>query len=289
MQGTGRLAAAIKASRLLSGGLFLLAMLVAAPAGAAPPTTATLTATYVISIGGLTVGRADVKSRFNDKGYAAAINGSTWGISRIVSDARAVLAGSGRIIGDTIVPASYNLETAESGFETHVRMAMRGGSVVSVQSDPQLLDAPDRVPLTPSSKQNVVDPVGAFVVALDHPGDMNGERICDRTVRVFDGWVRFDIRLAYKETKQVSSGGDSYNGDVIVCSARYVPVAGHRTSRESVQYMADNQRLEVWLAPVAGTNLMVPYYFLIGTQVGDLTIHARSFVVTGADQQASGE
>ncbi|MEJ0013891.1 MAG: hypothetical protein WDM94_15035 [Bauldia sp.] len=49
----------------------------------------TLQATYMIAISGINIGRADVKARFTDKGYAAAIAGSTYGVSRFVSDARA--------------------------------------------------------------------------------------------------------------------------------------------------------------------------------------------------------
>ncbi len=249
----------------------------------------TLDATYIIAISGLTIGRADVKSRFTDRGYAAAISGSTYGVSRIVSDARATLAGAGRVVGDNIVPASYNLATSESGFETSVSMTMRGGSIVGLQAIPSLPEASDRVPLTPASKQNVVDPVGAFVVALDHSGTPNPDAACNRTVKVFDGWKRFDIRLSYKETQKVDDGSNAYAGDVIVCSARYLPVAGHRTGDDSVTFMADNKRLEISLARVNGTNYMVPYRILIGTKLGDLTISARTFTATGAQQQASAE
>lgn len=285
MHATRYLAAAARCGRLIVGGAFLLATLAGVTAAVAAE-GATLTASYVIAIHGLTIGRADVKSRFNGKGYAAAINGATYGVSRLVSDAHAVLAGSGRIVGTSVLPASYNLETSESGFETHVHMGMSGGSIVNLQAIPLLQDVPDRVPLLPFHKQNVLDPVGAFVVALDKPGEMDGPKACGRNVKVFDGWQRFDIRLSYKETKPVTGGNGSYAGDVLVCSARYVPVAGHRTSRQSVQYMADNKRLEIWLAPITGTNLFVPYYILIGTEVGDLTIRARSFVVAAGEQQA---
>ena len=41
-----------------------------------------------------------------------------------------------------------------------------------------------------------------------------------------------------------------YSGDVLVCAARYNPIAGHRTGRKSTQFMADNKDMEVWLAPV---------------------------------------
>ena len=233
-----------------------------------------LTASYTIAITGVTIGRAEVKARVTNRTYAAAINGSTWGINRFVSDAQALLAGSGRIRESTVVPATYNLDTSESGFDTQVRMSMQGGSVINVAAEPGLIEAADRVPLTGRHKTNVLDPIGSFFVALDGTGPPDGERVCNRTVKVFDGWQRFDIRLSYRETKVLSAG---FDGDVFVCAARYVPIAGHRPSRESVAYMANNERLEIWMAPVEGTRLLVPYRILIGTQVGDLVIVARQF------------
>jgi hypothetical protein len=279
---TNLAAAAVTGGRIIAAGLMLLAGV----STAAPATTngaVTLQATYMIAISGLSIGRADVKARFTDKGYAAAISGSTYGVSRFVSDARATLAGSGRISGTSVQPASYNLETTEAGFQTSVSMTMRGGAIVGLQAIPNLPKVSDRVPVTAQSRQNVVDPVGAFVVALDKVSDTpDGNRACNRVVHVFDGWKRFDIRLSYKETRE----GDG-DGKVIVCTARYVPVAGHRTGDDDVAYMAGNQRLEIWLSPVTGTRYLLPTRILIGTKVGDLVINARSFDVTPAVAQAT--
>lgn len=270
------------ASMLLAAAGGLLAPPLAAAAGSG----VTLEASYIIAISGLTIGRADVRGRFTDRGYAAAISGSTYGISRLVSDAQATLSGSGRVVGDRVVPASYNLTTSEQGFQTSVNMTMRGRSVVDLQAVPSLPIVSDRVPITAAAKQDVVDPVGAFVVVADRPS-MTPAAICNRTVPVFDGWKRFDIRLSYKETRKVNDGNDAFSGDVIVCTARYQPVAGHRTSDDSVTFMADNKRLEIALARVKGTNYMVPYTILIGTKVGDLTINARTFTANGTQEQAN--
>jgi hypothetical protein len=190
------------------------------------------------------------------------------------------------VVGATVVPASYNLATSEEGFQTSVNMTMRGRSVVSLQAVPSLPLASDRIPITSAAKQDVVDPVGAFVIALDRP-NMTPSAICGRTVHVFDGWKRFDIRMSLKETRKVDDGDAAYSGDLIVCAARYQPVAGHRTSDDSVAFMADNKRLEIALAHVKGTNYMVPYTILIGTKVGDLTIDARTFTANDTQQQAN--
>jgi hypothetical protein len=272
--------------RLVFSGLLSAACMALAAPPAMAADSITLEASYIIAISGLTIGRADVRSRFTDHGYAAAISGSTYGVSRLVSDAQATLSGSGRVVGATVVPASYNLATSEEGFQTSVNMTMRGRSVVSLQAVPSLPLASDRIPITSAAKQDVVDPVGAFVIALDRP-NMTPSAICGRTVHVFDGWKRFDIRMSLKETRKVDDGDAAYSGDLIVCAARYQPVAGHRTSDDSVAFMADNKRLEIALAHVKGTNYMVPYTILIGTKVGDLTIDARTFTANDTQQQAN--
>jgi hypothetical protein len=276
----GKAVAFLTAAGKARGAFAAALLMMAVPTPASPSSaldTADLKVTYAISIAGLVIGRVDAESRFTSGGYATAIHGSTSGVSRLVSDATAILAGRGRISGTHVYPVSYNLETSENGFATHVQMAMSRGSITNVVAEPKLLPMPDRIPVTPVHKHDVLDPVGAFLVVLDKPGLPSGPRACDRTIKVFDGWQRFDIRLNYKETKAVDGNGDSYAGEVIVCGARYVPVAGHRPSREQVQYMANNKRLEIWLAPVKDMPLLVPYRIVIGTTFGDLIISATHF------------
>jgi hypothetical protein len=264
----------------------LLAAGVAAPGPAAPALaggTTTLKATYSIGFGVATIGKANVEARFTERGYAAAITGATYGIVRLVSDASASLNGNGRFSVNLVSPNRYSLDTNEDGFRTQVRMGLHNGAVTDLSAAPQPVQASDRVPVTSSHKQNVVDPVGAFIVSLDPSSPPDGNKACNRTVRVFDGWQRYDVRLAYKETRPATG---PYDGDLFVCTARYVPVAGYRASLESVQFMAANKRLEVSLAPVKGTGIWVPYRILIGTKFGDLTINATDFQVGGGEQQA---
>lgn len=246
----------------------------------------TFSATYTISIAGVTIGRADATSRFTDSGYAAVIKGTTSGVSRLISDASATLLASGRFSSQQVIPVSYNLETSEGDFETHVRMSMRGGAITDLLAIPSLREATDRVPLNPAHKRDIVDPVGAFLVAVDRPGLADGRRICGRTIKIFDGWQRFDVGLSYKQTRLVTGIGAAYDGRVVVCTARYIPVAGHRESVKTTQYMAENKRLEVWYAPIKDKPVLVPYRILIGTKYGDLLVTSTRFVTTGSAPKA---
>jgi hypothetical protein len=271
--------ASLCASR--AGVLLGVALAAAAFAPAASAGDITLRATYAISISGLTVGRIEVRSDFDGNSYDATIKGSTSGPSRIVSDASASMSGNGKFFGSRVLPNTFQMVTLEGGFSTHVSIAMRGGAVTAVSALPPLIQAADRIPVTAQHKQNVVDPLGAFLVPLDRPGIPSGHRACARTVRVFDGWTRYDVPLYYKETKAIDGDSTTYSGRIIVCGARFVPVAGHRSSRKAVQDMANNKRLEVWLAPVGNAPVLVPYRILIGTDLGDLIVMATRFTTGG--------
>ncbi|WP_090874512.1 DUF3108 domain-containing protein [Bauldia litoralis] len=272
----------------LSAAVLSLAIAIAPSALLAREIT-TLKATYVIAIGTAVIGHATAESRFSGENYTAAINGSTGGVSRLVSDARASLSGSGKISGKTVLPATFNLETVERGFGTHVSMAMQGGRITNLVAVPRLSAAADRIPITQSHKTGIVDPLSAFIVPLDRPGVPSGRAACDRTIKVFDGWTRFDVQLFYKQTKAVDGGADTYAGRIIVCGARYVPVAGHRAQGDSLNDLVDNDRLEVWLVPVENTALLVPFRILIGTSWGDLIVYATRFTTTATEERAEAD
>lgn len=275
-----------KHGRFLAGLSVLLVVLATAGDRSAAVEAAGTTdfhATYAITLAGTVIGRASAESRFGDGSYAATIKGSTSGMSRMVTDATAALSGAGQIAGKRVLPASFELDTLENGFGTHVRMAMKSGRVTDVVAEPSLSKAPDRIPVMPRHKTDVVDPLGAFLVPVDRPG----RQACDRVVKVFDGWTRFDVDLHFKSMKAVDGGNDTYAGQVVVCGARMIPVAGHRPSGGSIADMVDSERSEIWLVPVGDTGLMVPYRIVLGTRWGDLIVYATRFTATATDQRAA--
>jgi hypothetical protein len=242
-------------------------------------------ATYAITLGGTVIGRASAESTFTPSSYEAEIKGSTSGMSRMVSDATAAFSGAGRIAGKRVLPSSFALDTKENGFDTHVEMAMDAGRVTRLVAVPSLSQAPDRIPVKESDKADVVDPLSAFLVPMDKPGLPLGRLACNRRIKVFDGWQRFDVELYFKGMKAVDGGADTYAGLVVVCGARFIPVAGHRSGGDSINDMVDD--VEVWLVPVDKTAVLVPYRIVLGTRWGDLVVYATRFTATASEQRAS--
>jgi len=271
----------------LAAAMAMPAPLAFAAPGKGEAPNGTVDATYNILLGGLTIGRFALETEFDGKGYTITVRGTTSGVSRFVSDGKGYLKSSGRMIGTRVLPGAYLLDTSENGRRNStVSMLMKAGTIQQVAAMPPLAKKADRVPLLPQHKRNILDPLSAMIVPLPK-GSMGAA--CNRTVPVFDGWQRFDVRLSYKGTAEVSGQEGSYKGAVAVCAARYVPVAGHRPSREAIEYMQNNKALEVWLAPVEPLGIMIPYRMQIGTEVGMLTIHASRFVGAAETQRASAE
>ena len=178
------------------------------------------------------------------------------------------------------------MDSKTAKFNTHVSLAMRGGNVRSDKAVPPLLQRPDRVEVRRNHKRNVIDPLSAAIMPVSSPQAAVGPEACRRTLPVFDGWTRYDVKLSFKETRNIRVGG--YQGPVAVCAARWVPVAGHREGKDSVEYMRNNSNIETWMAPVGETKIAVPVRVQIGTQAGQLVVTADKLTITdGRSRQAS--
>jgi hypothetical protein len=94
---------------------------------------------------------------------------------------------------------------------------------------------------------------------------------------IFDGRMRYDLRLAFKRLERVRSA-KGYQGTVVACAVYFSPVAGHIPDRPVIKYLVDMRDAEVWLAPIAGTRLMVPYRVSIPTPLGTGVLEASEFV-----------
>lgn len=229
-----------------------------------------LTLSYRITIAGVHIGTADVDARFNQAGYAIALTGVVGGVSRAVSDASARMGAAGTIRSRQARPTYYEIEMREGDITAEAEMHLDGRNVTDLYVLPGLVPAFDRISLTIDDVRGVLDPMSAMFVP--GAGGMSGAEACNRTIPVFDGWQRFDVVLSYQTTRTVIGEREAYAGPVHVCDARYVPVAGHRPSHAPIAYLSQNDRLEAWLMPAAGVDIMVPYQLLIGTELGDLLI-----------------
>jgi len=243
---------------------------------AASAHAATLKSRYDISIAGYKIGESSVTAEVTDTAYTLSGEGKASGLSRLITDARGTATASGRMANDRPVPASFGYTYREGDDSSRLDMAIRGNTVtgLTVEPEPEQKDPePDRVVLTDAHKRGITDPVSALVWQVKAPA---GSHSCDRTVPIFDGEQRYDVRLTYKRRDRFDGGSKAYQGPVIVCRIDYTPVAGHREGKREIRELKENSRMEVWLAPLpdpgSDSVFLVPVDIRIPTRFGLLQI-----------------
>lgn len=263
----------------LPSSLLALALCAVAPAAQAQA----LKVDYGISLAGFSLGTADLAATLEGSRYRMQVGAKLGGLAGMLTGGRGAATAAGQVTGAQPLPASFAVTSRSSNDQRTVRMGFTGGSVAALEVTPPVDDKPDRVPLKDSHKRGTVDPVSALLMPAAARGDLLDPANCNRTLPIFDGAARFDVVLAFAETRQVEKPG--YAGPVLVCKARYVPIAGHRALRPSTKFMEDNQDMEVWLAPLQGTRLLVPLRIAVRTMVGMSVIEASRWALQ-ADAKA---
>jgi hypothetical protein len=240
--------------------------------GPAPARAASLQVEYEISLSGFSVGTADASASLNGDRYNMQIQARLTGLAGAITGGSLGASASGTVSSAKPLPSAYAVTSQSSTEQRTVRLGMAGGNVASVHIAPPLDPHGERVPIKELHKRGVIDPVSALLMPFYGRGEPADPAACNRTLPVFDGAARFDIVLSYAETRTVDRPG--YSGPVLVCNARYVPIAGHRPDRPATQFMRDNQDLSVWLAPVEGTRILIPMRISVRTMMGVTVIDA---------------
>lgn len=234
-----------------------------------------LDARYRASLAGLLIGRGAWVIEVGDHSYLAAASGKTSGILRLFSQGEGTGAARGSVVHGRLVPASYAASITSGKKTSEVRMALHAGTVKTLTVTPKSGHDPARVPLTKAHKHGVIDPMTASLFRAETPGDPLVAKNCNRTVPVFDGHMRYNLQLRYKRMDHIKAKG--YDGPVLVCGVEFKPIAGHDPHRIAIRYLMHLHSMELWLAPIAGTSILVPIRFDVPTPFGLGVVEATQF------------
>ena len=232
-------------------------------------------ATYRASLAGIPIGSGTWVIDIGAKQYAGAATGRGSGLVRVLVSGEGSSTVRGTIRRGRLIPSIFaaNIHSYES---YEVRMEMSGGNVKSLKNDPPVLESPDRVPLTDTHRRGVVDPMTALMITVPGTGEVVSDQACQAKLPIFDGRQRFDLALSFKRMEAVETE-KGYRGPAVVCSASYVPIAGHRPGRYVIRYLQETRDIEIWLAPIAGTRVLIPYRVSIPTLFGNAILQAEQF------------
>src|SRR5262244_1784907 len=234
-----------------------------------------LDASYTISFARIRVGDIAATGVFGGSEYAISARGRASGIIKVLMDGEASFSTHGTIKDGYPVPTTFTSKIVSDAETSDVTMVLDEGSVKELAATVPPPKS-DRVPVTQTNRQGIVDPLTAMLFSAAAAGEGLSQEVCRHTLPIFDGQQRYDLKLAFKRMDKVTAE-KGYAGPVVVCSVSYEPIAGHRPSTPLAKYLSEGREMEIALAPVAGTRLLVPFRMLVGSALANLVIEANQF------------
>jgi hypothetical protein len=227
---------------------------------------------FDIRFGALSVGEATIEVAFNEQRYELKASGRTVGVADLLAQGKGNAVSTGRIEAGRIIAQTSDALYFEKQKKSSVHLEFDNGLVtkVAIVADKKKnRTGPKWVEVNESHLRAVMDPASSIVVPVPYEQAKDPKAVCNRTLSLYDGETRYDIALSYKTTKPVSTQG--YEGYAYVCRMKYVPVAGHKRKEKNVEYMAANDGMEIWLAPMQATNLFSPIRVEVPTWIGRIS------------------
>jgi hypothetical protein len=186
-------------------------------------------------------------------------------------------ASQGRIVNGALVPTNYSATTTTSKKSEAIRMVLTGGNVREYAIEPEPPVDPNRIPLTDAHRRGVYDPMTGSMLRVPGTSDPLSPDACRTGAAIFDGRMRYDLKLDYKRMETVKAER-GYHGPALVCSIYFTPVAGYIPDRPVIKYLAAQRNIEIAFVPVAGTRILVPFRLVIPTPFGTAMLEATQFI-----------
>src|SRR6266849_23424 len=253
------------ALRVLGGLCTGACLLLAAPSAYAQ---GKLDARYEATLAGIPVGKGAWTIDIADDSFSAAASGGTSGLLK------AFAGGSGN---GALVSSNYSATTTTSKKSEAIRIVLSNGNVKDYAIEPEPPVDPDRLPITDAHRRGVYDPMTGSMLRVPGSGDPLSPEACRTGAAVFDGRMRYDLKLDFKRMETVKAE-KGYHGPVVVCAVYFSPVAGYIPDRPVIKYLAAQRNIEITFAPIAGTRILVPFRMVIPTPLGTAMLEATQFI-----------
>jgi hypothetical protein len=238
-----------------------------------------LDAQYEASLAGIPIGKGSWTIEIGDDVFSASAQGGTSGLMKAFSGGTGSGASQGRVVNGALVASSYVATTNTSKKSETIRLSLANGSVKEFSIEPEPPVDADRIVVTEAHRKNVFDPMTGAMLRAPANMDPLSPDVCRTGAGIFDGRLRYDLKLDYKRSETVKAE-KGYHGPAVVCAIYFTPVAGYIPDRPVIKYLAQQRNIEIAFVPIAGTRVLVPFRMMIPTPFGPAVLEATSFVTT---------
>ena len=237
-------------------------------------------AIYRVDLAAFSLGEMKVSASLNGSAYEMQANGRFSLIAGMLFRASGKTASEGEWSKAGPRPAKFTFSFEDGKKKETRELRFAKGAVSDVSIVPhKKKNARNRVPVTKDQLRNVLDPFTAAFLSVHSEAPSGDLKVCERTLKVFDGQQRFDIVLKPKRVESAAKGVNGLSGSVAVCQVRYVPIAGYRPNNAGVKFVSENEDIEVWLVSPPGSALHLPYKIVMPTAWGTGSVNLTALEI----------
>ncbi len=240
-----------------------------------------LEAHYEATLAGIPVGKGAWVIDISDDQFSASASGGTAGLLKAFAGGSGTGASQGRVVNGALVATNYSASTTTSKKTEAIRIVLANGNVKEYAIEPEPPVDPDRIPVTDAHRRGVYDPMTGSMLRVPGAGDPLSPEACRTGAAIFDGRMRYDLKLDFKRMETVKAE-KGYRGPVVVCAIYFSPVAGYIPDRPVIKYLAAQRNIEIAFAPVAGARILVPFRMVVPTPLGTAMLEATQFVTSAS-------
>lgn len=223
---------------------------------------------YSIALAGLPIAKASFHTELKANRYTISGTMNSAGLADLFAETSGQTSVSGTVGRDRLSASEYKVRYKTGKRGRAIDVQFRNGDVTSASMKPARKIPKNWIPVSKADMRNVVDPLSGLIFPAE-------TKVCPKSVPVFDGESRMDLKLSAKGTKPFKTEG--FQGDVIVCGIKFVPKSGYRKGRDDVDYLRKLETMEIWFAKAEAVNVYAPVYVRIPTSYGAVTIWATRF------------
>ncbi len=186
------------------------------------------------SLAGIPVGKGSRAIDITEDQFSALRQRGSSGILKAFAGGQGTGASQGRIVNGQLVPANYVSTLASTRSPKPSGSSSRAATKDST-IEPEPPPSPDRIPVIDAHRRGVIDPMTGLTGAGDGNRRMLGLDACKSNASIFDGRMRYDLRLDYKRLETVKvkglSGQRSWSAVIISRRSRVTFLTGRRSAR----------------------------------------------------------
>ena len=228
------------------------------------PAGSHILATYQVELAGFSLGEFHLAIALQGHSYEIEGDGRFSLLAGALFRGGGNAESSGTLTKAGPQPSTFAVRFEGGGKKEQRRMSFADGAVDEVSIVPQKKQSRRRVPVTKDQLEDVLDPLSAAFLSA-----RRDSQVCDNTLPVFDGRLRFDIVLKPKRADTLPEEAPiDLSGPAAVCEVKFVPIAGHKPNNPGLKFMAETDQIEVWLVPLPRTAMYLPYWIGLPTPIG---------------------